>query len=101
DDPHPTPWIRVKLSCAIGNGLYPHKQWKKAAELWQSYYPVTDLDNKRRDLFARLEASLPEFVTILVNHRPSALRGRSIGEAMNIEQRTPVRLAALYREWSA
>jgi hypothetical protein len=101
DDPHPTPWIRVKLSCAIGTGLYPHPQWKKVAELWESYYPVASLDDERRGLFARLEASLPEFVSILVNHRPRTLRGRSIGEAMNIEQRTPVRLAALYRAWNA
>jgi hypothetical protein len=31
DDPHPTPWIRVKLSCAIGDGLYPHPQWRRLA----------------------------------------------------------------------
>jgi len=24
DDPHPAPWIRVKLSCAMGQALYPH-----------------------------------------------------------------------------
>ena len=32
DDPHPTPWIRVKLSCAIGDGLYPHPQWQTGGE---------------------------------------------------------------------
>jgi hypothetical protein len=29
DDPHPTPWLRVKLSCAIGGALYPHLQWAR------------------------------------------------------------------------
>src|SRR5215472_398570 len=38
DDPHPVPWIRVKLSCAIGDELYPHSQWQRLAELWGSYY---------------------------------------------------------------
>ena len=39
DDPHPMPWIRVKLSCAIGDALYPHPQWRELAALWESLYP--------------------------------------------------------------
>src|SRR5262249_1392251 len=27
DDPHPMPWLRVKLSTAMGQALYPHPQW--------------------------------------------------------------------------
>jgi len=100
DDPHPTPWIRVKLSCAIGNSLYPHPQWQRVSKLWESYYPIADLDDERRDLLARLEQSFPEFVSVLINHRPNALRGRSLLEAMNVEQRTPARLAALFGAWS-
>jgi hypothetical protein len=38
DDPHPIPWIPVKLSCAIGNALYRHPQWQKVADLWKAYY---------------------------------------------------------------
>jgi hypothetical protein len=26
DDPRPMPWLRVRLSCALGNTLYPHPQ---------------------------------------------------------------------------
>jgi hypothetical protein len=100
DDPHPTPWIRVKLSCAIGNGLYPHSQWGKLARLWESFYPTAGLDDEHRGLLARLEASFPEFVSIVINHRPEALRGRSLLKAMHIEQRTPARLAALFGAWS-
>jgi hypothetical protein len=100
DDPHPTPWIRVKLSCAIGDGLYPHPQWRRLARLWESYYPVADLDDERQGLLARLEASLPEFVSLLINHRPKALRDRSLLEAMNVERRTPSRLTALFGAWS-
>jgi hypothetical protein len=100
DDPHPTPWIRVKLSCAIGDGLYPHPQWQRVARLWESYYPIADLDDERRDLLARLEQSLPEFVAVLINHRPKALRGRSLREAMNVERRSPGRLTALFGVWN-
>jgi hypothetical protein len=100
EDPHPTPWIRVKLSCAIGQGLYSNPQWRKVAELWESYYPVAGLDEERRDLISRLQESLPEFVAILINHRPKALRGHSLMEAMDVVQRTPQRLAALFSVWS-
>jgi len=58
--------------------------WRSFGE---SYYPIADLDDERKSLLARLEASLPEFVSVLINHRPKALRNRSLLEAMNIEQR--------------
>lgn len=100
DDPHPAPWIRVKLSCAIGDGLYPHPQWKQIADLWESYYPLADLDGERRKLLAQLQQTLKEFVTTLIDHRPQALRGRSLREAMKVEERTPGRLAALLSAWN-
>ena len=100
DDPHPTPWIRVKLSCAIGDWLYPHPQWQRVAKLWESFYPTAGLDDERQALLARLQESLPEFVAVLINHRPNTLRGRSLREALNVEQRTPSRLAALFDAWN-
>ena len=100
DDPHPTPWIRVKLSCAIGDGLYPHPHWQKVATLWESYYPTAGLDDERQKLLARLQESLPEFVATLIGHRPKALRGSSLREAMNVEQRTPGRLTELFAAWN-
>jgi hypothetical protein len=100
DDPHPAPWIRVKLSCALGDGLYPHPQWKRIADLWESYYPLADLDGERKKLLAQLQQTLAEFVTIMIDHRPQALRGRSLREAMKVEERTPARLAALFSAWN-
>jgi len=99
DDPHPMPWIRVKLSCAIGDALYPHPQWRKAAELWGSYYPVATLIDERRQLIAQIERAIPEFVSVLVNHRPTSLRGRSLREVMSSEERSPARLTALFDVW--
>jgi hypothetical protein len=100
DDPHPTPWIRVKLSCGIGDALYPHPQWRKVAELWGSYYPLGELDDERRRLITVLEGSIPEFVSVLFNHRPKSLRGRSLGGAMGTEERSPARLTTLFGTWN-
>jgi hypothetical protein len=35
DDPHPVPWIRVKVSWAIGKACYPHAQWDELARTWR------------------------------------------------------------------
>lgn len=99
DDPHPAPWLRVKLSCAMGNALYPHPQWERLATLWESFYPLEGLHAERRALFTRLQASMPGFVALLVHHRPKALRGRSLIEALDVLGRQPARLASLFQVW--
>ena len=57
NDPHPTPWLRVKISAAIGQALYPHPQWARIAALWEELYPREGLDLERRTLFERLESA--------------------------------------------
>jgi len=99
DDPHPAPWVRVRLSCAIGKALYPDPQWDALAQLWQSFYPLDGLDAPRRQLVADLEASMPGFVALLVNHRPAALRGRSLGETLAVDARQPASLRESWRAW--
>jgi hypothetical protein len=99
DDPHPIPWIRVKLSCAMGRALYPHRQWDEGDELWEAFYPLSGLDEEQRQLLAALEASMPGFVTLLVSHRPKALRGTSLSEATAADERQPHRLAACFQSY--
>jgi len=101
DDPHPIPWIRVKLSCAMGNALYPHPQWGSLAAMWESFYPTRELDEERQQLIALLEEGIPSFVTLLANHRPPSLRGRSLSEVMAKADRQPARLGAMYQAWRA
>jgi len=100
-DPHATPWIRVKMSCAMGKALYPDVQWDVLSQLWTALYPLDSLDPARRDLLETLEASLPAVATLLVEHRPAALRGKSLREVLSAAQRQPARLRALYQGWHA
>ena len=44
---------------------------------------------------------MPEFVQMVVSHRPPSLRGRTLGEAVRMPGRTPGRLLARYRRWAA
>jgi hypothetical protein len=100
DDPHPVPWLRVRLSCAMGQALYPHPQWRRLEQLWLSYYPPAGLPPAQQKLLAQLQASMAALVGLLVQHRPPALRGGSLAEAMAVQARQPAMLAQLFRSWS-
>src|SRR5262249_2342525 len=78
DDPHPAPWIRVKLSAAIGQALHPQPAWEEFSRLWEQYYPPEGLTDYQAHVFAMLERTVPELVKLLVNHRPPPLGGRSL-----------------------
>jgi hypothetical protein len=99
DDPHPVPWIRVKLSAAIGNALFPQPVWSELGKLWESYYPRNGLDAPRLRTLELLERTLPRLVQLLIRHRPSILRGRSLVEALDIRQLAPLRLRRLLGTW--
>ena len=96
DGPHPAPWIRVILSAAIGNALYPDPQWARLQRLWQTFYPPANLDPGRARTFQLLLGTMPALVGLLVDHRPARLRGASLREAFPVDQRQPTRLRALY-----
>lgn len=99
DDPHPFPWVRVKLSAAMGGFLFPDPQWQLLDGLWESFYPRAGLDGGRLRIIAALEATMPRFVRLLADHRPEALRGAALGQAFPIAERQPERLRELYESW--
>jgi hypothetical protein len=99
NDPHPAPWIRVKLSAAIGETLYPQPVWRQLTELWTAYYPVEGLGQEQRQVLAMLERTMPALVALLVNHRPPALRGHSLVQVLDTRESHPLRLTALLARW--
>jgi hypothetical protein len=99
DDPHPTPWVRVLLSCVIGDALYPHAQWGRQARHWTAYYPPTGVQEETRGAIRELVRTMPEFVALLLAHRPASLRGRPLGEVLRTPGLEPERLDALLNRW--
>jgi hypothetical protein len=99
DDPHPFPWIRVRLSAAMGRALYPHPQWARLEQMWDAFYPLAGLDAERRGIIDVLLKTMPTFVSLLANHRPRALRGRTLNEALETDHRQPSRLQHLFEMW--
>ena len=99
DGPHPFPWIRVKISLALGAALFPHPQWAALGRQWEALYPTTELSADKRDLIRRLEAVLPAFAGLVLNHRPPALRGRRVADVFPATERQPDQLRGLYDAW--
>jgi hypothetical protein len=93
-DPHPIPWIRVLLSAAMGEVLYPHPQWQALARTWQQLYPLDTAEPRSADQLDLLAGSIPDFLEVLLGHRPAALRGRSLAEVMPTAERQPEQLLA-------
>jgi hypothetical protein len=99
NDPHPPPYIRVKLSAALGNRFYPQPAWQRLVSLWESYYPIDRLNEAQRRVFEKLEHSIPTLVDILVNHSPAALKGDTLIAALDTDELQPARLRHLLRTW--
>jgi hypothetical protein len=99
DDPHPAPWIRVKLSASIGDALFPQPIWSQLTNMWDMCYPLEDMGDERTRSLRLLERTLPQMVRLLVEHRPVSLHGSSIPEALDIGERQPARLRMFLSRW--
>lgn len=99
DDPHPFPWIRIRLGCALGQSLYPDPQWERLARIWKALYPLASLPADIRRLIAELEAGMPDLIGLILAHRPYSLRGRSLIEVLDTAPRQPQRLRATLDDW--
>lgn len=101
DDPHPAPWIRLKLSCALGRALYPHPQWDRLERLWEAFYPLAGLPEAQQAQFALLQRTIPGLAALIAHHRPKALRGASLKEVLAVNELQPARLRLLFNAWRA
>ena len=101
DDPHPLPWIRVRLSCAMGRELFPHPQWDILENIWLSYYPAADLGEAKLSTIASLEKTMPDLAALIAHHRPKSLNGASLREALQTDERQPARLSSFFQSWRA
>lgn len=101
DDPHPMPWIRVLLSCGIGDRLYPDPQWGRLAATWQAMYPLAGVRPQLTALIAELRATMPDLISVVVEHRPARLRGRSLGEVLRNPELGREALLRRFAVWEA
>jgi hypothetical protein len=91
--------MRVLVSLAAGEALYPHPQWKAVQQMWELMYPLSGLSAELSALMELLRNSLPEFSQLLLSFRPVALSGRSLGDALCGADRTPEQLQRLWSRY--
>ncbi len=99
DDPHPFPWIRVKLSLAFGKRLFPHPQWDRLERIWESIYPTDDLGKNQLFIIQLLEEWMPDFVELLVRHRNPVMEESALLDLFPVRQRQPNVLRQLFNAW--
>jgi hypothetical protein len=99
EDPHPAPWIRMKMSCAFGSALYPHPQWFSLDSIWQSFYGLEEVSPARKVILSSLVSTLPRFVSLVADHRPPSLEGKRLRDVMGTGIRQPSQLMQLFDSW--
>lgn len=80
EDPHPFPWMRVQISAAIGEALYPDPQWAALSAAWGRLYPLESQPPAQRELIEELLETMAEYVDLLARFRPPALDGQALAD---------------------
>ena len=99
DAPHPFPWMRVQISCHLGELLFPDPQWQRLRERWEAMYPLRSVSPPERAIVEALLKSLPEFARTLLAFKPTAMGGRRLVELFPLAARQPELLRRRFRQW--
>jgi hypothetical protein len=99
DDPHPAPYVRVKLSCAFGKALFPPPQWDRLWGLWELFYPIEGLPVEKQNLLQQLDSEMPTFINLVNYHQPASLKGKQLCEIFPVKARQPAQLQQFYQRW--
>ena len=67
--------------------------------LWERMYPRTEASRATQDLMEELELTIPDFVHMVINHRPVTLRGRRLLDIFYYRERQPAQLQHLFNLW--
>jgi hypothetical protein len=101
DDPHPFPWIRVKISLAFGRLLYPEDQWRRLEKLWGTMYPLKGLAEPAMTLIRQLESILDRFTRLVIDQPPPRLKGLTLRQILPLDKRGPDQLRDYFRQWQS
>ncbi len=96
DDPHPFPWIRVKLSIEFGKYLFPDEQWAQLESIWKNLYPTDKLEHSKKQIIIQLEKVTSEFVALVANHDSEALEAKKLMDIFPYKSRQPPVLRKMY-----
>lgn len=99
DDPHPAPYMRVAISCAFGELLFPSAAWKNIWDLWQQFYTLGDLPKEKVILIEALLELRTDFINLVHFHKVKSLKGKTVGSIFPIQERQPEKLGQIFQHW--
>lgn len=97
DDPHPFPWIRVIISIAFGERLYPDPQWARIRALWMNLYPLEGRNAEVMEAIRQVTASLPAFTSLVIGHKNQRTQNKPLAELFPVSRRQPAALRAMHQ----
>lgn len=95
DDPHPFPWIRVIISIAFGERLYPDPQWDRIKALWMSLYPLEGRNPEVLEAIRQVNACLPVFTSLVIGHKSPRTQAKPLVGLFPVAGRQPSALRAM------
>ncbi len=98
-DPHPAPYLRVELSCALGKKMFPDAQWDRLWSMWQTFYPKDGLDKESLGIIQAVEKEIGQFADIILNHSNQEMKGKRLAELFPLQERNPANLRNLFKGW--
>lgn len=101
NDPHPAPYARVWISCAVGKKLFPHPQWDQLWNMWKEFYPLPGLREEIIKDLASIEKTSAAFIDLVLQHTTEEMKGRKLIDLFPVVQRQPLQLKNLYQLWKA
>jgi hypothetical protein len=99
NDPHPAPYLRVQISCSFGKRLFPHPQWDRLWQMWNTFYPKEGLDTESLHILNAIERELAPFIEIVIRHSTKEMKGKALIELFPVAERQPGKLKQLYQLW--
>ncbi|NUN12984.1 MAG: hypothetical protein HUU55_05045 [Myxococcales bacterium] len=96
EDPHPFPWIRGHVSIAMGKVMFPDPQWDMLGKIWWGLYPPSGQSSAVKQRLLPLLQTVDTLAAVIAGHRPKSFGGKTLREALNPSERSPVKL----RRWA-
>lgn len=98
-DPHPAPYVRVYLSYKFGKKLFPHPQWDRLWQMWNTFYPKEGLKPSTLTVLNEIEQEADLFITAVLNLSTAEMKGKRLYELFPLNERTPQQLKHIYQTW--
>ena len=88
-DPHPAPWIRVRLSARMGERLHPDPAWSELSDAWAERYPPSGLRRSHARLVRDLDAMTDDVAALMAAHRSTRLGRHTLAGIVPAGRRRP------------